>query len=105
MHRDVKPANILFDSHGQAYLSDFGVAKVLAAPSRPEATCLTGTGMVLGTPEYMGPELIMGQRYDGRVDQYALAATVYEVLAGRTPFQGPTPAAILVKQTTEIAHH
>ncbi len=101
LHRDVKPANILFDTHGHPFLSDFGVAKVLTTTGGKEGTRLTGAGLVLGTPEYMSPELIMGQKCDGRVDQYALAATVYEMLAGRTPFQGTTPAAILVKQTTQ----
>jgi hypothetical protein len=57
--------------------------------------------MVVGTPEYMSPELIMGRPFDGRVDQYALAVTVYEMLAGRRPFDGTTATAILVMQTTE----
>ncbi len=100
VHRDVKPANILFDAHGNAYLSDFGVAKVMAEKAPTEAS-LTGAGMVLGTPEYMAPEMVLGEQFDGRADQYALAVTVYEVLAGCLPLTGPTPSAILVKQTTE----
>ena len=100
VHRDVKPGNILFDAHGNVYLGDFGIAKALAAGAAKRTAELTGTGMVLGTPEYMAPELIMGFKYDGRVDQYALAATVYEVLSGQPPFQGNTPAAILVLHTT-----
>lgn len=103
IHRDVKPGNILFDEHGNAYLSDFGVAKALAASSAQghESASLTGTGMVLGTPHYMAPELVMDQPFDGRIDQYALAVTVYEVLTGRFPIEGTTPAAILVGQTTQ----
>jgi hypothetical protein len=101
IHRDVKPANVLFDAAGHVFLSDFGVAKVLASTSEAAGKALTGTGMVLGTPEYMAPELIMGQPSDGRVDQYALAVTIYELLAGRRPFEGPTPTAILVQQTTQ----
>lgn len=101
VHRDVKPANILFDAHENAYLSDFGVAKVMAENVAAEAA-LTGTGMVLGTPEYMAPEMVLGEPFDGRADQYALAATVYEVLAGCLPLTGPTASAILVKQTAEI---
>lgn len=102
VHRDVKPANILFDAHGNAYLSDFGIAKALAAaPQSNRAASLTGTGMVLGTPHYMAPELVLGQQVDGRVDQYALAVAVHELLTGGLPIDGPTPAAILVQQATQ----
>ncbi len=106
VHRDVKPGNILFDAHGHVFLSDFGVAKALAA--EPEAaprknqTALTGAGMVLGTPEYMAPELIMGTPFDGRIDQYALAVTVYEMLGGRRPFEAASPTACMVMQTTQL---
>src|SRR5206468_10536738 len=90
IHRDVKPDNILFDAQGHVFLSDFGIVKALTTGG-PKAghTVLTGTGMVIGTPQYMAPELIRGQRYDGRADQYALAATVYEMLSGRVPVDGP----------------
>jgi serine/threonine-protein kinase len=102
VHRDVKPANILFDLHGNAYLSDFGIAKALAAEAQSSrAASLTGTGMVLGTPNYMAPELVLGKAVDGRVDQYALAVTVHELLAGSPPIDGPTPAAVLVQQATQ----
>ncbi len=102
VHRDVKPANILFDAHGNAYLSDFGVAKALAAGGESaRAKSLTGAGMVLGTPHYMAPELILGQPFDGRIDQYALAATVHELLSGWPPIDGPTGPAVLVQQTVQ----
>jgi predicted Zn finger-like uncharacterized protein len=61
---------------------------------------MTAQGMVVGTPEYMAPELVMGQPYDGRVDQYALAVLLYELLSGRRPFHGPTPWAVLVQHKT-----
>lgn len=93
VHRDIKPGNILFDESGSAILSDFGIAKAIATagPGGRTAT-MTSAGGIVGTLEYMARELILGQDYDGRADQYALAVTAYEILAGRRPFreQGPT---------------
>ena len=100
IHRDVKPANILFDAHGHAYLSDFGIAKSAVTGQAASTKTLTGSGMVIGTPEYMAPELIMGQSCDGRVDQYALAVTVFEMLAGRRPFEDSTSTALYVQHAT-----
>jgi serine/threonine protein kinase/formylglycine-generating enzyme required for sulfatase activity len=102
LHRDVKPANILFDPYGNAFLSDFGITKFAverqAGDSRQGRT---GTGIVLGTPEYMAPEVILGQPADGRLDQYGLAVTAYEVLAGRRPFEDATATAVLVQHTAQ----
>lgn len=99
VHRDVKPANILFDAAGHAYLRDFGIAKALeGADQRAREVTLTQTGMLIGTPEYMAPELNLGQPFDARVDQYALGVMVYELLCGRRPFSGPTSGAIVVQQ-------
>src|SRR4051812_25140359 len=107
VHRDVKPANILFDAARNAYISDFGVAKAVATDRRAQPggsqPGLTGARMVLGTPEDMAPQLGLGRPFDGKIDQYALAITVFELLAGRAPFADPTPTAVLVKQTTETA--
>jgi WD40 repeat protein len=107
VHRDVKPDNILFDAAGNAYLGDFGVVKVLADEAERKKTLLTGLGTVLGTPQYMAPEMLLGKRFDGRIDQYALAVAVYEVLAGRYPFNGASAADVFeaqVKQTPKPLH-
>jgi serine/threonine-protein kinase len=101
VHRDVKPANILFDPHGNAFLSDFGIAKAVAdVQGKEHKTTLTRAGMVLGTGPYMAPEVLLGEPYDGRADQYALAITVYEVLSGRLPFNAAEPARLVMQQMT-----
>jgi serine/threonine-protein kinase len=80
VHRDVKASNILLDSDGAAALTDFGLAKGAAY------TVLTRPGQVLGTLDYMAPELIKGQPASPASDIYALGCTVYECVAGKTPF-------------------
>lgn len=102
LHRDIKPGNILFDAHGNVFLSDFGVAKAIAKDAEnPQSSQLTGTGMVLGTPDYMAPEVVLGTPSDGRSDQYALAVALFELLSGRLPFVGPNPTAVLVAHSTQ----
>jgi serine/threonine-protein kinase len=87
IHRDVKPENILF-SGGQAYLSDFGIAR---AVERVAGESTTSSGIVRGTPAYMSPEQASGDhRFDGRSDQYSFACVVYEMLTGMPAFHGPT---------------
>jgi serine/threonine-protein kinase len=104
VHRDVKPGNILFDHQGNAYLSDFGIIKALSggAASAGTNTTLTGTGHFVGTPRYMAPELLKDEAIDGRVDQYALAVMLYELLSGTTPFAGSSFPIIMQKQLTEV---
>ena len=94
VHRDVKPENILLMA-GRALLMDFGIAR--ATDGR--TTRLTATGMAVGTPAYMSPEQAAGDRdTDARTDEYALATVLYEMLGGETPFSGPSPQAMLVRQ-------
>lgn len=99
LHRDVKPANVLFDGLGRPYLGDFGVAKAALAAEglTPE---LTQAGFAVGTPTYMAPELVAGRTVEARADQYALAVMVFESVAGRPPFTAATPAAVLWQQAT-----
>ncbi|HEX4147560.1 MAG TPA: serine/threonine-protein kinase, partial [Pirellulales bacterium] len=97
LHRDVKPSNILFDQHDQVYLSDFGLIKVLDEAQASRSRRLTGEGFIVGTLDYMAPELLSGAACDGRADQYALAITVYELLSGDRPFEWSTPAAAMLQ--------
>ena len=100
VHRDVKPANLMFDEHGHAFLGDFGLIKALASePQGKNDSSLTGIGLLVGTPNYIAPEVVMGRPVDGRADQYSLAMTVHEVLTGRVFLEGPTPSATMVNQT------
>jgi serine/threonine protein kinase len=90
LHRDLKPLNVLFDSQGNARLTDFGLARARGAMT------LTQTGELLGTPGYMAPEQIMDPRQvDARSDVYALGAILFALLAGRPPFQAGTALATL----------
>jgi eukaryotic-like serine/threonine-protein kinase len=103
IHRDVKPANILFDRHGNAYLGDFGIIKALATEDEEwRGNSLTAPGFLVGTPNYVAPEIVMGRSFDGRVDQYSLAMTVHEVLSGINCMEGPTPSATVVNQTMVV---
>jgi WD40 repeat protein/serine/threonine protein kinase len=92
LHRDLKPSNILLDAVGQPHLTDFGLAKVLAVESN-----LTLSADVLGSPHYMAPEQAGGKRQPltTATDTYSLGCILYELLAGRPPFQGETPLQIL----------
>src|SRR5262249_51841221 len=73
IHRDVKPANILFDRHGNGFLGDFGIIKALTSETADwKGNSLTAPGFLVGTPNYVAPEVVMGRPFDGRVDQYSL---------------------------------
>ncbi len=100
VHRDVKPANMLLDVRpGQpdhVYLSDFGLSK-----SWQGTTGLTGTGLFLGTLDYAAPEQIEGRAVDGRADQYALACSAFELMAGEPPFRRDDGLAVMYAQLSQ----
>ena len=83
VHRDIKPANVLVDQHGQAKVSDFGIARLIEPGEQAFHT--TQTGMVIGTPDYMAPEQMQGQHADHRADIYSLGVMLYEMLCGEVP--------------------
>src|SRR5256885_15995706 len=81
VHRDIKPENILLEA-GHPVISDFGIARAISVA---DASRMTGTGIVVGTVDYMSPEQASGEEVDGRSDIYSLGCVLYEMLIGRTP--------------------
>ncbi len=92
IHRDIKPNNVLIDPQGNAFLTDFGIAKIVAGTAN-----YTGTGAVVGTPAYMAPEQGLGKPLDARCDIYALGIMLYEMVTGQVPFNAETPLAVMMK--------
>ncbi len=88
VHRDIKPANVMLLKTGIIKITDFGIARITASSQ-------TQTGVVKGTPHYMSPEQISGERVDGRSDIFSLGAMLFQLLTGDVPFHGDSPAALM----------
>jgi serine/threonine-protein kinase len=91
LHRDIKPANVIINAQGDAILTDFGLAKISGVSG------LTASGSVMGTPHYMSPEQGQGQPMDARSDVYSLSIMLYEMLAGKLPFDADTPVGVIMQ--------
>ena len=102
LHRDLKPDNVfVLEGRGSddfVKVLDFGIAKVQGAG---EGTSLTGTGMAFGTPTYMSPEQAQAKEVDARSDLYSVGVMLFELLAGKPPFEGDTPLALILKKVQE----
>jgi serine/threonine-protein kinase len=96
IHRDIKPQNMVVQSDGVLKVMDFGIARLASGHGS-----VTHAGMIVGTPEYMSPEQLMGDELDGRADIYAVGCVLYECLVGNTPITADTPITIIAKVMEE----
>ena len=96
IHRDIKPANVMLLNNGHVKVTDFGIAKAISSSK-------TKTGVILGTPNYMSPEQIMGQKIDSKSDIFSLGILFYQLLTGELPFHGENLSGLLY-QITQVKH-
>ncbi|MDQ6751224.1 MAG: Stk1 family PASTA domain-containing Ser/Thr kinase [Actinomycetota bacterium] len=94
VHRDIKPHNVILDEEGRAKVADFGIA-------RAGASDMTETGSIMGTAQYLSPEQAQGHAVSASADLYAIGIVIYEMLAGRVPFEGESAVTIALKQVSE----
>ena len=104
IHRDIKPQNMVVEGDGTLKVMDFGIARLA---SRTPSQGLTEVGMVVGTPEYMAPEQLLGEEIDARADIYSAGVVMYECLTGRSPFEAESPMVLIAKvlDETPVAPH
>ncbi|MDQ3129122.1 MAG: protein kinase [Chloroflexota bacterium] len=95
VHRDMKPGNILIDRHGEVRVADFGIARAVGDGGA------TTAGVVIGSPQYVSPEQVAGDDVTPASDIYSLGVVVYELLTGRRPFEGPSPAVVALSRLRE----
>lgn len=100
IHRDIKPNNIMFDEQGNSYLVDFGIARLVV--DQTTTGTLTQTGMMVGTPAYMPPEIWRGGDWSKAADQYALAIVIYEMVSGKPPFVAQTLYQLISQHLNEM---
>ncbi len=96
IHRDIKPANIMLLKHGKIKVTDFGIAKSMSSSN-------TRSGIILGTPNYMSPEQIIGRQIDGRSDIFSLGVVFFQLITGELPFRGEN-LNDLFYQITQVKH-